>query len=64
MKRARIINAAVWAAIAVATIAGVCVEWHNQGAEWQSLAVAVGMYALMCSGLCYAIDAIIQDSRH
>ena len=53
MKTARRINAAIWAAIGITLVVGVCYEWHKQGCGWDSLAMGAAWYTTfsLCMGL-------------
>ena len=48
MKTARLINAAIWAAIGIALTTYVCIEWHRQGCGWNSLWAAIAFYGGFC----------------
>lgn len=60
MTQARIINAIVWIAIAVALIAMVTVQWHQQGCELRSLVLAGVFYTTACTALGKVIDLTLQ----
>lgn len=59
--KARIINGIIWATIAVTLIVYVCIEWHANGCEWKSLALAIGMYGSCLGGLWFAADQTIKE---
>lgn len=59
-KTKRIINAAFWAAIAITITIYVCIVWHQQGCEWNSLIAAIFWYMTAPAALCATIDATIQ----
>lgn len=61
--KARKINAAIWAVVAVVISTMVCVEWHSQGCEWWQLAVAIAFYAAGCLGIWGVIDQTIKDIK-
>lgn len=61
MKRARIINAIAWAIIAVAICIAVVIEWHQQGCEVKSLAIACAMYTAMAAAVGGTIDATLKE---
>lgn len=63
MTRARKINAIVWIAIAVAICIAVVIEWHHQGCEVKSLAIACAMYTAMAAGLGATIDQTIKEKQ-
>ena len=60
MTRARIINAIVWIAIAVALTTMVTVQWHQQGCELISLILAGVFYISACAAIGKVIDLTIQ----
>lgn len=59
-KTKRIINAAFWAAIAIAITIYVCIVWHNMGCEVKSLIAAIFWYMSAPAALCAVFDATIQ----
>lgn len=61
MKTARRINAAIWAAIGITLVVGVCYEWHKQGCGWDSLIVGALWYTTASAGLCGVIDQTIKE---
>ena len=61
MKKKRIINAAIWAAITLAICAMVVVEWHAQGCGVSSLIAAIAMYTICTAAIGFCIDQTIQD---
>lgn len=63
MKRARIINAIAWAIIAVTICIAVVIEWHHQGCEVKSLAIACAMYTAMAAGIGATIDQTIKEKQ-
>ena len=63
MTRARIINAIVWIALAVAVCIAVVIEWHHQGCEVKSLAIACVMYTGMAVGIGATIDQTIKEKQ-
>lgn len=60
MKRARIINAIAWVAIAVAVSVLVSVEWYHNGCETLSLILASAVYTTFCAAIGVVIDLTIQ----
>lgn len=60
MKTARIINATIWAIIAIAVIVCTCISWSAQGAGTVSMLAAVVFYSINAAGLAYVIDQTIQ----
>lgn len=61
MKTARRINAAIWAAIGIALVVGVCYEWHKQGCGWDSLLVGAIWNTTLCTGICLSVDQKIKE---
>ena len=61
MKTARLINAAIWVAIGIALVVGVCYEWHKQGCGWDSLWAAIAMYGTFSIGFCLFVDEHIKE---
>lgn len=62
MKTKRLINAAIFAAIAIILITYVCFEWNKQGCETESLFAAIGMYGSCLTGVWITIDQTIKES--
>lgn len=60
MKKARIINAAIFSTIGVALTALVCFEWKKQGCGWDSIWVAIMQYGLLTLGFWYLVDSEIK----
>ncbi len=60
MKTKRIINAAIWSAVSIATCIGVCLQWHAQGCGAESLIAAIAYYTACPAALAFTIDAAIQ----
>lgn len=60
MKTKRIINAAIWSAVSIATCIGVCLQWHAQGCGAESLIAAIVYYTGAPFAIAYTIDAAIQ----
>lgn len=61
MTRARIINAIVWIAVAVAVCVMVAIQWHAKGCEPKSLVIACAMYTAMAIAIAGVIDQTIKD---
>ena len=61
MKKARIINAAIWAAIGIALVVGVCVQWHSQGCSSESLTMAIVMYSAFAFCFWLLFDQTIKE---
>lgn len=61
--KARIINAAIWAAIAITLCVAVGIQWHNNGCEVKSLVLAIAMYTSMSATLCGVIDQTIKEKQ-
>lgn len=61
MKTARRINAAIWAAIGIALVVGVCYEWHKQGCDWDSLLVGAALYSVCSICFCLFVDEHIKE---
>lgn len=59
MKRARIINAIIWIAIAAALVTLVVVQWKDQ-CEVKSIWLAAGFYTAACAAIGGVIDITIQ----
>lgn len=57
MKTARLINAAIWAAICIALIVGVCSNWIGR----DSIAVGVVCYTFCCVCFCLFFDQHIVE---
>lgn len=60
MKKARIINAATWTAIATTLSVMVCLEWHKNGCDAWSLIAAIAFYASASTALAMTIDDKIK----
>lgn len=60
MKKARIINAATWTAIATTLSVMVCLEWHDNGCDAWSLVAAIAFYASASAALAMTIDDKIK----
>lgn len=60
MKKARIINAATWTAIATTLSVMVCLEWHTNGCDAWSLIAAIAFYASASVALAMTIDDKIK----
>lgn len=60
MKTVRIINAAFWAAVAIALCIAVTVEWIKQGCLVQSVVIGCVYYLASSVALCGVIDKTIQ----
>ena len=63
MKRARIINAAIWAVVAITLTTCVCLQWAAQGADALSLGMAVVFYNLFPGLLCALVDDKIRRAN-
>lgn len=63
MKRARIINAIAWAIIAATICIAVVIEWHQQGCEVKSLAIACAIYTAMAAGIGATIDQTLKEAQ-
>lgn len=61
MKRARIINAAVWAVVAVAVITAVVVTWRDGGAPVSSLVIGGLFYGICFGGFGLMIDTYLKE---
>lgn len=61
MKRARMINAIIWIAIAVTICVMVTKQWYYQGCEIKSLVIACTMYTAMIAAVGGTIDATIKE---
>lgn len=60
MKKKRIINAAIWAAITLTICTMVVIEWHSQGCGASSLIAAIAMYTSVNAAIAFGIDRTIQ----
>ena len=60
MKKARIINAALWGILAAIITPTVCVVWHNQNCGVTSLIAAIVFYLGSTAALWYSIDQEMQ----
>lgn len=60
MKKARIINAATWTAIATTLSVMVCLEWNANGCDAWSLIAAIAFYASASAALAMTIDDKIK----
>ena len=63
MKKARIINGAVWTAIGVTLTTMVCYYWKQLGCGWDSLAVGIFEYVSFTLAFWFAFDNGIKE-RH
>ena len=61
MKRKRIINVIVWAAIAVGLSGAVCYEWYKNGVEVFGLLAGIGIYCGFCAVGCLVVDQCIKE---
>ena len=61
MKTARLINAAIWAAIGITLTTWVCIEWHKQGCGWDSQWVAIAFYGTFSICFCLFVDEHIKE---
>lgn len=61
MKKARIINAIVWIAVAVAICIMVAIQWHAKGCGPKSLVIACAMYTAMAVGIAGTIDQTLKE---
>lgn len=59
--RKRIIAGSIFAIIACVLIPYVCVVWHNQGCEWNSLAAAIAYYGGCLFAIWFTIDQTIKE---
>lgn len=60
MKRARIINAITWVAIAITLCVWVSKEWSNNGCPVSSLILASAVYTTFCAAIGVVIDLTMQ----
>lgn len=60
MKKARIINAATWTAIATTLSVMVCLDWHANGCDAWSLIAAIAFYTSASAALAMTIDDMIK----
>ena len=61
IKRARIINAVVWLALAVVSCTMVTVEWYSQGCEINSLIIGNITYIVFSVGLGGVTDKTMRE---
>ena len=61
--KARIINAAIWVAIAITLCVAVGFQWYNNGCEVKSLVLAIAMYTSMSATLGLVIDRTIKENQ-
>lgn len=61
MTRARIINAIVWIAIAVAICVMTTLQWHAQDCPARSLVIGCTMYTAMIAAIAGTIDQTIKE---
>ena len=50
----------VWAAVSLALIAFVCVEWQKQGCGILSLVAAISFYGVLSAGLMIAVEDVME----
>ena len=60
MKRARIINAIAWVAIAITLCVWVSIEWNNYECPVSSIILASAVYTTFCAAIGVVIDLTIQ----
>lgn len=60
MKRARIINAIAWVAIAITLCVWVSIEWNNNECPVSSLILASAVYTTFCAAMGVVIDLTMQ----
>ncbi|MBR3647090.1 MAG: hypothetical protein IKN59_01695 [Paludibacteraceae bacterium] len=61
MRRKRIINAIIWAVIAIVLNTLVCVEWYNAGCCFLAFLAAAGYYSGVALVIGLIIDQAIKD---
>ena len=61
MKKARLINAAIWVALGAGIILLVCSEWYRMGCGKNSLIAASLIYGLFSASFCGIIDEQIKE---
>ena len=59
MKKKTIFRTA-WAAVSLALIVFVCVEWHRQGCGVWSLVADISFYGVLSAGLLIAVEDVIE----
>ena len=60
MKKARLLNAATWTAIATALSIITCLDWHANGCDAWSLIAAIAFYTSASAALAMTIDDMIK----
>lgn len=61
--KARVINAAIWAAVAIAAATMTAVQWSAQGASVKSLVVGILFYVLTSGAIWYVLDQAMKGAQ-